>query len=82
MTGVDSVDSSSKQKAMKNRIDRGVAGRSMLAKNARVCGEDPARQRPALETLRGAWCWARVAACRRALFSCAVVGVWPKTRLL
>ena len=53
MMGVDSVESSSKQKAMKNRIDKGVAGRSMMAKGVRVCCEDPARQRPALETLRG-----------------------------
>jgi hypothetical protein len=52
MMGVDSVESSSKQKATKNRIDKGVAGRSMMAKNARVRDEVPARQRPALETLR------------------------------
>jgi hypothetical protein len=53
MMGVDSVESSSRQKAMKNRIDKGVAGRSMMAKNARVRGEVPGHQRPALETLRG-----------------------------
>jgi hypothetical protein len=35
MTGVDRVDSSSRQKAMKNKIDRGVAGRSMATKNSR-----------------------------------------------
>lgn len=53
MMGVDSVESSNRQKAMKNRIDKGVAGRSMMAMNARVRGKVPARQRPALETLRG-----------------------------
>ena len=30
MMGVEMVDSSSKQKATKNNIDRGVAGRSMV----------------------------------------------------
>jgi hypothetical protein len=53
MTGVDSVDSSSRQNATKNNMDRGVAGRSMMAKNGRVRSEDPARQRPALETRGG-----------------------------
>ena len=53
MMGVDSVESSSRQKATKNNIDKGVAGRSMMAKRAQVCYEVPARQRPALETLRG-----------------------------
>jgi hypothetical protein len=33
MTGVESVDRSSRTKAMKNRIDKGVAGRNMMAKN-------------------------------------------------
>jgi hypothetical protein len=32
MMGVERVDSSSRQKAMKNNIDRGVAGRSMMAR--------------------------------------------------
>jgi hypothetical protein len=31
--GVDRVDRSSRTKATKNRIDKGVAGRSMMAKN-------------------------------------------------
>lgn len=31
MMGVDSVDSNSRQKATKNNIDNGVAGRSILA---------------------------------------------------
>jgi hypothetical protein len=31
--GVDSVESSSRQKAAKNSIDKGVAGRSMMAKD-------------------------------------------------
>jgi hypothetical protein len=53
MMGVERVDSSSRQNAMKNNIDRGVAGRSMMARWARVRCEVPARQRPALETLRG-----------------------------
>jgi hypothetical protein len=34
--GVDSVESSSSTKAAKNSIDRGVAGRNMLAKNSEV----------------------------------------------
>ena len=34
--GVDNVESSSRQKAMKKSIDRGVAGRSMVARNERV----------------------------------------------
>jgi hypothetical protein len=34
--GVDSVESSSSTKAAKNSIDRGVAGRNMLAKNRDV----------------------------------------------
>jgi hypothetical protein len=38
--GVDSVDSSSRAKAMKNSIDRGVAGRSMMSGD-----EDLARDR-------------------------------------
>lgn len=41
--GVDSVDSSSSTKEAKNRIDKGVAGRSMLAREVRVYGRDPAR---------------------------------------
>jgi hypothetical protein len=53
MMGVDSVESSSRQKATKNRIDKGVAGRSMMAKNMRIRSEDPDRQRPALEKMRG-----------------------------
>lgn len=54
MTGVDSVESSSRQKATKNSIDKGVAGRSMMAKDSgRVSCEDPARQRPALQTRGG-----------------------------
>jgi hypothetical protein len=53
MMGVESVESSSRQNAMKNNIDRGVAGRSMMAKRARGGVAVPTRQRPALETLRG-----------------------------
>jgi hypothetical protein len=53
MMGVDSVDSSNRQNATKNRIDKGVAGRSMMAKNGRSRCEDPVGQRPALEALRG-----------------------------
>lgn len=53
ITGVESVDSSSRQKAMKNRIDRGVAGRSMATvESAQKAYEDPARQRPARERVR------------------------------
>jgi hypothetical protein len=33
MMGVDRVDRSSRTKATKNRIDKGVAGRSMMARN-------------------------------------------------
>jgi hypothetical protein len=56
MMGVDSVESSSRQNATKNSIDRGVAGRSMLAEDARArvhVGEDAGRQRRVLETVRG-----------------------------
>lgn len=54
ITGVESDVSSNKQKATKNRIDRGVAGRSMMATNGQHdCCEDPARQRPARETRCG-----------------------------
>jgi len=51
MIGVDSVESSSRTKAMKNSIDKGVAGRSMMAKNRSGGCEEAARQRPALEEL-------------------------------
>lgn len=38
---------------MKNRIDRGVAGRSMATvESAQKAYEDPARQRPARERVR------------------------------
>jgi hypothetical protein len=36
ITGVESVESSSRQKATKNSIDKGVAGLSMLAENVQV----------------------------------------------
>lgn len=39
MTGVDRVDRSSRTKATKNRIDKGVAGRSMMAKNNKGPGQ-------------------------------------------
>jgi hypothetical protein len=71
MTGVDSVDSSSRQNAMKNNMDRGVAGRSMMAKNGRVRSEDPARQRPALETRGGGGGGERAARCAGAVFEAA-----------
>lgn len=51
--GVDRVERSSRQNATKNSIDKGVAGRSMMAKNVRLLDEVPARQRPALENLCG-----------------------------
>jgi hypothetical protein len=47
ITGVESVDNSSSTKAAKNRIDRGVAGRSMMAKNGLSLSEGRlARYRP------------------------------------
>lgn len=52
MRGVDSVESSKSTKAAKNNIDRGVAGRSMLAKNSGVYDCSPARQKSAVETRR------------------------------
>lgn len=60
MMGVERVESSSKTKATKKRMDKGVAGRSMMAKNRGVEGEGPVRQRPARETQRGGERWADV----------------------
>lgn len=48
--GVEMVDSSNRQKAMKNSIDRGVAGRSMVGNRCAV-----ARESGAHETGSG-WC--------------------------
>lgn len=46
--GVEMVESSSKQKATKNSMDRGVAGRSMVGSRCAVgLRENPARTRPA-----------------------------------
>jgi hypothetical protein len=50
MTGVESVESSSRQKATKNSIDKGVAGRSMLAENVQV-GYEMRRARDGLSRL-------------------------------
>jgi len=52
MRGVDSVESSRSTKAAKNSIDRGVAGRNILAKNSAVYDCSPARQKSAVETRR------------------------------
>lgn len=43
--GVEMVDSSSKQKATKNRMDRGVAGRSMMGEMCSCAGLRRARDR-------------------------------------
>lgn len=52
ITGVDSVESSSRQNATKNRIDRGVAGRSMAASlGIRGCGP------PETGSRDSAWWW-------------------------
>lgn len=58
MMGVERVESSSRTKATKNNMDKGVAGRSMMAKNRSDHYDDPARQRPARETCDGVeWTW-------------------------
>lgn len=60
--GVDSVESSSSTKAMKNSIDKGVAGRSMMATDAgtlKRCGS------PEAGSLECAWCRATVVVCQR-----------------
>ena len=52
MMGVEMVESSSRQKATKNNIDRGVAGRSMVGNRCAV-----ARESGVHETGSGVWSW-------------------------
>lgn len=54
--GVDSVESSSRQKAAKNSIDKGVAGRSMMAKDMRDSGS------PETGSQESVRCWVTIKA--------------------
>lgn len=62
--GVEMVESSSKQKATKNSMDRGVAGRSMVGSRCAV-----ARESGAHETGSGLW-W-----CRASVVGAALAGL-------
>lgn len=69
MIGVESVDRSSSTKAMKNRMDKGVAGRSMMAKDragpARRCGspetglQDSSGVVVSADVVESVWCVVR-----------------------
>jgi hypothetical protein len=63
--GVDSVESSRSTKAAKNRIDKGVAGRNMLAKNSEVYRDESGSPETGSRD-SALWCWATVQAVLRA----------------